>query len=285
MFQHSLFSVSINSFLAEISKYGGLATSNNFQVDIKLPGTVGTMIKEAKIFSQETELNDYIHLFCEEAQLPNINTATGQQNGLYVGMGSVDYIHTRIFTEMNLTFMLDANLSMLKFFNLWHSYMFGDHGTLGKRTEAATSFLQNSTQRPRNRTNRVAYKSDYASEIIITKTEQGPRGATERKPISYVLEQAYPYAIDAVPLQYGATQLTRLNVNFKYERYYTIHRDTRSIKDDIYGLTDLYSPDGFWEPGMQRPVARGPEQRAADLAAAQQFTGQQQLSQANANLG
>ena len=69
------------------------------------------------------------HSFCDEAQLPNVNTMTGQQNGLYTGLGSVDYIHTRIFTEINLTFMLDANMTALKFANAWHTYMFSEIGS------------------------------------------------------------------------------------------------------------------------------------------------------------
>ena len=78
----------------------------------------------------------------------------------------------------------------------------------------------------------MAYANDYVCDIYITKTEQGPLNATERKPMTYVLERAYPYAIDAVPLQFGPTQLSSVNVNFKYERFYTVDRNIKSIKDD-----------------------------------------------------
>ena len=34
-----------------------------------------------------------------------------------------------------------------------------------------------------------------------------------------MLENCYPYSIDAVPLAYGSSQVTRLTVNFYYTRH------------------------------------------------------------------
>ena len=87
-----------------------MSFANNFIVEIEdLPEVLNGSLE-----------SDYLHMFCDEAQLPNINTATGTQNGLYTGLGSVDYPHTRIFTELQLGFALDANLQVLKFLNfIW----------------------------------------------------------------------------------------------------------------------------------------------------------------------
>ncbi len=157
-----------------------------------------------------------VEFFCDEAQLPNVNTATGTQNGLYVGLGSVDYPHTRVFTEFQLSFMLDANLNLLKSLNLWYGSIFGEN--------EIETYLE-------NRSTRLAYKDSYASIIKITKTESGPDSPTERKPITYVMEQAYPYAIDAVPLQFGSSQITKVTAQFKYQRHYTIDRNITGVVD------------------------------------------------------
>jgi len=157
-----------------------------------------------------------VEFFCDEAQLPNVNTATGTQNGLYVGLGSVDYPHTRVFTEFQLSFMLDANLNLLKSLNLWYGSIFGEN--------EIETYLE-------NRSTRLAYKDSYASIIKITKTESGPDSPTERKPITYVMEQAYPYAIDAVPLQFGSSQITEVTAQFKYQRHYTIDRNITGVVD------------------------------------------------------
>ena len=206
-------SSSISSFLGHISKYGGVSTSNNFIVEVDYFDSNGDYAKRA-------QLNESLLFMCDEAQLPNVNSATGTQNGVLTGIGSVDYPHTRIFTEVQLSFMLDANLSLLKFFNNWYSRIFIDP-------------IKNPGEKlsPSNRATRLSYRSGYATTMRITKTEPGPEDGAQRKPITYVLENAWPYSIDAVPLQFGASQITRLTVNFKYERHQIYQRDIRNVAD------------------------------------------------------
>jgi len=199
--------VSINRFLSRVSAGGGMSFSNNFVVSFEGPAT--------SYFK-----SDEIEYFCDEAQLPNINTATGTQNGLYLGLGSVDYPHTRVFTEFQLSFMLDANLSILKGLNFWHSSIFNEFPVIGGRE----NILE-------DRPIRLAYIDDYASTIKITKTESGPESTTQRRPITYVMERSYPYAIDAVPLQFGSSQITKVTAQFKYQRHYTINRDITAVQD------------------------------------------------------
>jgi hypothetical protein len=43
------------------------------------------------------------------------------------------------------------------------------------------------------------------------------------------MEKAYPYAIDAVPLQFGSSQITKVTAQFKYQRHYTIDRDITGV--------------------------------------------------------
>ena len=159
---------------------------------------------------------EIIEYFCDEVQLPNINTATGTQNGLYTGLGSVDYPHTRVFTELQISFLLDANLEALKFLNDWYFFIFNE--TPIEKGVGAQFELE-------NRTTRVRYKNEYAATIRIIKAEMGGNDSTERQSIEYVLEKAYPYAIDAVPLQFGTAQLLRVTGQFKYQRHYVIHND------------------------------------------------------------
>lgn len=195
--------MSINRFLSTVAKNGGMSFSNNFVVSFEGPA--------AAYFNSEE-----VEFFCDEAQLPNVNTATGTQNGLYVGLGSVDYPHTRVFTEFQLSFMLDANLNLLKSLNSWYGSIFNENGI--------ETYLE-------NRSTRLAYKDSYASTINITKTESGPDSTTQRKPITYVMEKAYPYAVDAIPLQFGSSQLTKVTAQFKYQRHYTINRDITGVVD------------------------------------------------------
>ena len=165
----------------------------------------------------EDVFGETVAFMCDEAQLPNVNTATGTQNGLYTGLGSVDYPHTRIFTGLQLGFMLDANLTVLKYLNEWHSKIFMEGG------------LEEGQTLNENRITRLRYSDEYVATILITKTEIGPQSPTERQPITYVLEEAYPYAIDAIPLQFGSSQITQVTAQFSYTKHYTVQNDIRGL--------------------------------------------------------
>lgn len=219
--------MTIPKFLQTIAKQGGMSFANNFIVEIEdLPEVLNGSLE-----------SDYLHMFCDEAQLPNINTATGTQNGLYTGLGSVDYPHTRIFTELQLGFALDANLQVLKFLNFWYGSIFGQSDLEQQIIEP--EILSGDGNLTENRTTRVAYKDEYAATIKITKTETGPQSTIERQPITYVLEKAFPYAIDAVPLQFGSSQITKVTAQFKYQRHYTIQRNIKGVRGDVSPLNKV----------------------------------------------
>ncbi|WP_223618561.1 hypothetical protein, partial [Acinetobacter baumannii] len=107
--------MSINRFLSTIAANGGMSFSNNFVVMFE-GYPYGLIDQEQVVY------------MCDEAQLPNVNTATGSINGLYTGLGNVDYPHTKVFTELQLGFMLDANLTVLKFLNAWYESIFHTTG-------------------------------------------------------------------------------------------------------------------------------------------------------------
>jgi hypothetical protein len=221
--------VSVNSFINTIAKYGGMSFSNNFAVKIINP----------PVTYQDSET--IISLFCDEAQLPNTNTAQGQTNGLYLGSGSISYPHTRVYTEIQLGFMLDANLSALKFLNKWMDFIFSGHEDefSDQQTNLSLTQIQSlASTRPKkeNRPIRLKYRDDYARTILISKTEIGPYAPNQRVPLTYVLEQAYPYAIDAVPLSYGNSQLTKVSCQFSYARHYTIPNNITSVVGTLSGM-------------------------------------------------
>jgi len=207
---------------------GGMSFSNNFVVKFLNPPAGLTFIPGGDQGVSGT--SDYFEMFCTEAQLPNTNTAQGQMNGIYVGSGQVNYPHTRVFTELQLGFMCDANLTALKFMQDWVDMIFDEGGSnetgLSREEMQSRAFDRN---REENRNIRLKYRDEYTCDIAITKTEIGGNSSTERAPITYILEKAYPYAIDAVPLQFGSSQITQVTTQISYMRHYTIKNDIRSI--------------------------------------------------------
>lgn len=223
--------MSVDSFLATIAANGGMSYSNNFVVRFLNP----------PITPPGGQAGDYFEYFCSEAQLPNTNTAQGQINGIYTGSGSIQYPHTRVFTEIQMGFLCDANMSALKFLQDWVDFIFSEQGS--DQTAKSLSQMQSLSYGPirdENRNVRLKYRDQYACNIAISKTESGSKSPTERASITYILEKAYPFAIDAVPLQFGSSQVTQVTAQFSYMRHYVIKNDITSIRGDIRDLRKLY---------------------------------------------
>jgi len=81
------------------------------------------------------------------------------------------------------------------------------------------------TPNPVNRSVRLNYPSEYMATVRITKTERGANAPNSRAPISYIIQECYPYAIDAVPLSYGTSQITKVTANFYYRKHSIVYND------------------------------------------------------------
>lgn len=209
----------INEFMQKIGAAGGMSLSSGFDVEFDFPGGKTKSGKDrfvSNIYSGGDNKN-LIHMLCDEAQLPNVQSGVAQITGKYLGQGPVSYPHTRIFTDLSLGFMLDADLTPLKFFNEWYNYIFGEQ----EKEEGIGNFQEMKAGKPltHNRTNRLKYLDQYGCTLKILKTEPGVGASNDRSGVSYMLEECYPYSIDAVPLAYGSSQITRLTVNFYYSRH------------------------------------------------------------------
>ena len=200
--------------MRKIGGRGGMSLTTGFDVIFDVPDDVKEYYKDGD--------DDLVHMLCDEAQLPNVQTATGQISGRYLGESAVQYPHSRMFTDVGLGFLCDAELIPLKFFNNWYEYMFMEDYVV---TSPYYWTHRTSNPKSKNRTNRLKYQNQYAGTIKIMKTETGRGTSNGRAPITYLLENAYPYAIDAVPLSYGTSQITRVNVNFHYSRHTIIYGD------------------------------------------------------------
>ncbi len=156
-----------------------------------------------------------VEVFCDEAQLPNVQSATNGMNR-FLGEGTVQYPHTRIFTDVGIGFMCDAEMTSYKFFNNWYNEIYGDEiVTMSADMEGALG----ASPLPFNRENRLKYMDEYVSTCKIIKSEPDASASNGRVPVAVMLENCYPYAIDAVPLAYGSSQITRVNVNLYYSRH------------------------------------------------------------------
>jgi hypothetical protein len=229
---------SIDNFIAAIARNGGMAMSNGYDVEFDFTGpglgvlrnTFSNINLKLPENSDSGQPGALINMFCDEAQLPNISAATGQINGRYLGEGTINYPHTRIVSDFSLSWMCDANMIPFKFLHSWHGFIFGE--TLFEET-ATPSLLRDAKSftipRAVNRVNRLRYPSEYQATLRISKTERGKNAPNGRVSLVCLLENVYPYTIDAVPLSYGSSQITKISASFYYTRHTYYNIDIRNF--------------------------------------------------------
>ena len=220
-----------------ICKGGGLATSNIFKVTFqedqrngkltnivfpKLKDVLGTAFQSAQLASDSATGGParWISLMCDEANLPGSQFATGEVTGIYTGSGQFKYPHTRMYNDLTLSWICDANMTPLKFLNTWMDSIYDD---------GQTTILQDDPSdvhyRLRSRNVRLTFPDQYTMSCSILKAERNSKSELGRPSIRYYLEGVYPYAVDSVPLSAGVTQLLKVSANFYYERWYEYYTD------------------------------------------------------------
>lgn len=225
---------------------GGIAVSNTYKVSfiedqrdkkstskvfLNLKNALGSDFNQAQLQADSAAGGParWISLMCDEAILPGSQAATGQINGLYTGSGQFNYAHTRMYNDLTLSWIGDANMTALKFVNTWMESIFED----GYKT-IQQSNPNNVQYRTRNRSVRLNYPDEYTMQISILKAERDNKSETGRPSIRYVMEGAYPYSIDSVPLSFGASTLVKITANFYYERWYQYYVDQWGTPTSTY---------------------------------------------------
>lgn len=166
---------------------------------------------------------------CDEAQLPNVQSATGQVTGVIMGEGAISYPHTKLYSDFTLSWMCDANMTPLKFLTAWYDYIFGAGSSLDAIDSGSSAVnlekIKSTKANPIARTVRLNFPVNYLCDVRITKTEKGKSAPNSRAPISYLIQDCYPYSIDAIPLSYGTSQITKVSANFYYRKHTIIYNN------------------------------------------------------------
>ena len=237
---------SISTFINSIAKNGGMSFSNGYDIEFDFSKTnfrgegvsadfetLGDHLN--KVVENYNASDSLFKLLCDEAQLPNVQSATGQLQGRYLGENQVSYPYAKFYTDLTLGWMCDANMTPMKFLTAWHSFIFGSQSVsdeysdkvimagANQKLDDLKSYAPKRIQRPV----RLNYPSSYLADLRITKTEKGPQAPNARGSMMYILEDIYPYSIDAVPMAYGTSQITKVTANFYYTKHTVVYNDVR----------------------------------------------------------
>ena len=158
-------------------------------------------------------------LLCSAASIPGSALATSDIFGNFTGVQE-KFAHTRVFSEMSLEFYVDKDYKMIKFFEHWMDYI-----SSGSEKRRITSFSKASPgyfYRMRYPKGNSGYKCD--------KTKIVKFNVDYKKEIEYTFVGMFPINLASTPVQYGNSDVLKVNCTFNYERYIAGESSNLSIK-------------------------------------------------------
>jgi hypothetical protein len=196
----------------------GMSYSNEYEVSFSISSSkLKTVLSNAGFTTDADGSAQSNMLFlCDEASLPGQYAATQELDGMYTGR-LLQFPHGKLYNDFYLSFMMTNKADPSKFFDAWYSFMFPERG-LNTGTRLDEKDFDNKASRTNITT--VNYYDDFTCDYIqVRKFYKTPFAANGGNSIVYKLYKAYPYNIETTPLAYGPAIVTKLRVNFKYEKF------------------------------------------------------------------
>tara|TARA_B000000557_G_C20771051_1_gene441835 strand:+ start:278 stop:937 length:660 start_codon:yes stop_codon:yes gene_type:complete len=162
-------------------------------------------------------------LLCSSASIPGSSLGTSDIFGNFTGVQE-KFAHSRIFTELGLEFYVDKDYKMIKFIEHWMEYI-----TSGSEKNQNSSF---------NKTNEgYFYRMRYprgTSGYKCDKTKIVKFNIDYRSEVEYTFFGLFPINFSSTPVQYGGSDVLKMNVTFNYERYIAGEQTSLSYTRNVF---------------------------------------------------
>lgn len=184
-------------------KLGKLSITNQYQVNFSsLKKTITDYLQSIGVDNAKDFLQRDAGLLCSDASLPASAFATGEVKDNFMGVPQ-EFAHTRLYTDIDFTFYVDEDYTMLKIFEGWMDYISSgadaDGIGVGQR-----GFYR-----------RLRYPNDYKCDTMSIAKFEKNLGRT----LLYEFVNAFPKSITSMPVTYGAADILKVTVSFNYDRY------------------------------------------------------------------
>lgn len=185
----------LQDFIAEV-KGKGLMKNTHFSVLITAPtDSSGKHIIDDPV-AFPVALNTYV-MFCDSTSLPGTSLSTVDVSPY----GEIREQPTqRIYDPVNLSFYVDIDFKIKKFFDLWLNYIINPI------------------------TRNHSYYSNYVTKVEITAYD-----GEHNERYKVTLNECYPKSVGNIEMSYSAEGIMKLNVTLQY-RNYTVFDYTKNSK-------------------------------------------------------
>ena len=133
----------------------------------------------------------------------------------------------RIYDDATLTFMVDKDYKVMKYFEAWTQLINPLHGDTDGKAD--------------NQVMTLNYPKDYKCTMSVVKFNRDffHRGGGY---VYYCFVRSWPLSISSVPVNYDSGSILKLNVTFRYERYVMENVTRGMIRSGWKGYSDSFDP-------------------------------------------
>jgi hypothetical protein len=217
--------------------FGNLATTNYYQLQISefpLSDNADKDRSIQKFFSDAKVNKDFytrdLNLLCSDAVIPASAFATSEVKDNFMGL-TEEFAHSRIYTDIELTFYADRNYKVNRFFEAWMDY--SSNGSAISMSSFDLGYYR-----------RMNYPRSYKHQqgVTIVKFEKDANTL-----LRYKLRNAFVKSITSTPVAYGQGEIMKVSVTFNYDYYSVSYEEyVKGNEDNLLG--DGYPPDRKPEP-------------------------------------
>ncbi len=182
---------------------GPLAQNNHFLVTFSTltPSVEAYLARYTRIRNVKEFLSNRAGILCSDASLPTSTLATAEVKDNFMGVPQ-QFAHTRFYTDIDFSFYIDEDYTLLKIFEGWMEYISSGSNNFARQDDQAYY-------------RRMRYPDSYkCNSMFINKFEKN-----YKKTLRYRFVNVFPKAISPVPVAYGPSDILKVSVSFNYDRY------------------------------------------------------------------
>ena len=206
------------------SRFQTVALDNKYQVFME--PNLNVYNAAARVGISRRFIDEDLGLYVTDAVLPGSSFADVEVSGDRQGI-TERMPFKRIYDDVTLTFMVDKDYKVMKYFEAWIQLINPLHGDTGGKAD--------------NQVMTLNYPKDYKCTMSVVKFNKDffHRGGGY---VYYCFVRSWPLSISSVPVNYDSGSILKLNVTFRYERYVMENVTRGMIRSGWKGYSDSFDP-------------------------------------------
>ena len=215
------------------SRFQTVAIDNKYQAYFKPNGDIYDAASQIGLDARFVD--EDLGLYVSDAVLPGSSFADIEIAGDRQGI-TERVPFSRLYDDVTFTFMVDNEYKVMRFFESWVGLVNPLYGT----TTASTS----------NQVMTLNYPKKYKCDMAIAKFNKDYSMNREGGIVLlYQFNEAWPFSVASTPVNYQGANILKLNVTFRYTRYFVYDVTTVGERFGRYGSSDSFN----WFLGNKRP--------------------------------